>query len=337
MSTNREWLERSLSRRETVPVPFNFTFTPPAREKLEKHYGTTTLEDALDLPLRTSSLKSIKPLYPTPSPSGGLLRDEYGVGWLVGAIDRGAPVAPCLPDPDLSRYRFPDSAAAYRYESISPWCEANRRNYTVVWIGDLWERATFMRGMENILLDVALNPMFVETLLRGIADYILETMNILFARFEFDGAFLSDDYGTQRSLVMSPADWRRLVKPRLAEIYSLAKAHGRTVFHHSCGNNYPIIGDLIDIGLDVLHPIQPEAMDIFRLKKEFGGRLTLCGGVRTQDFLPNATPAQVREEVRRLKSVMGEHGGYILEPGITLQADVPVENMAAMIEEAKIA
>jgi len=137
-------------------------------------------------------------------------------------------------------------------------------------------------------LDLALNPLFVEELLRRLTDRILQTMEILFSRFRFDGVALSDDYGSQRGMLMSPAHWRTFIKPRLAEIYSLAKRHGRTVLHHSCGNIVPVIGDLIDLGLDVLHPIQPEAMDIVQLKRDFGSRLTLCGGVRTQDLLPAA-------------------------------------------------
>ena len=146
---------------------------------------------------------------------------------------------------------------------------------------------------------------------------------------------LSDDYGTQRGMLMSPSHWRGLIKPRLAEIYGLAKRHGRTVFHHSCGNIVPIIGDLIDLGLDVLHPIQPEAMDVAGLKREFGADVTFCGGIRTQDLLPHGTPQEVRDEVRRLKDLLGKGGGYILEPGITLQADVPMANLLAMFDEAR--
>jgi uroporphyrinogen decarboxylase len=160
-------------------------------------------------------------------------------------------------------------------------------------------------------------------------------MEIVLDRFAFDGIALSDDYGTQHGMLMSPEHWRRFVRPRLAEIYDLARRRGRTVLHHSCGNVVPIVGDLIDLGVDVLHPIQPEAMDIVALKREFGGDLTLCGGVPTQDLLPRGTPAEVRAEVRRLKDVMGKGGGYILEPGITLQADVPLANLVAMIEEAR--
>jgi uroporphyrinogen decarboxylase len=245
------------------------------------------------------------------------------------------PVGPCLREASLAGYAFPDPATAYRFDHLARWTDENAGHWTLLWVGDLWERATFMRGMEAILLDLVLAPRFVEALLRGLTDYVLGTIGILFDRFPFDGIALSDDWGTQHGLLMSPEHWRRFIRPRVVEIYDLARRRGRTVFQHSCGNIVPIIGDLIDLGLDVLHPIQPEAMDIAALKREFGADLTLCGGVRTQDLLPMGTPAEVRAEVRRLKDLMGKGGGYILEPGITLQADVPPANLVAMIEEAR--
>lgn len=93
---------------------------------------------------------------------------------------------------------------------------------------------------------------------------------------------------------------------------------------------------MIDIGLDILHPIQPEAMDIFKLKREFGAAVTFCGGILTQDLLPRGTVEQVRAEIKRLKQDMGKGGGYILEPGITIQADVGLDNLVAMIDEARV-
>ncbi len=334
MNDDRQWILATLAHREPPAVPFNFMFSPPARARLEAHYGTRDLESALGLPIRMSGPRSVKPLYAAPSEFGASVTDEFGVTWSTSEIDRGSPIGPCLPEADLSNYRFPDPTAAHRFEHLAGWTAANAGHYTFLWVGDLWERATFMRGMEPILMDLALTPRFVEALLRGLADYILRTMEVLCARFRFDGVALSDDYGMQQGMLMSPQHWRRFIKPLLAEIYALAARNGRTVFHHSCGNIEPIIGDLIDIGLDVLHPIQPEAMDGVRLKREFGDRLTFCGGLRTQDLLPRGTPGQVRDEVRRLKDVLGKGGGYILEPGITLQADVPLENLVAMIEEA---
>jgi uroporphyrinogen decarboxylase len=335
MTDDRTWIATTLAHREPDAVPFNFMFSPPARARLEAHYGTADLEDAIGMPLRIGGLSSIKPLYASPDRFGPRISDEFGVVWSTNDIDRGAPIGPCLPEPDLSGYRFPDAAAPHRFEQVDAWSAANAGHYAILVVGDLWERATFMRGMEHLLLDLTMNPRFVERLLRGLADYILETMEILFSRCRFDGVMISDDYGTQRGMLMSPAHWRRFVRPLLAEIYALAKQHERTILHHTCGNVLPIIGDLIDIGLDILHPIQPEAMDVGQLKREFGASLTFCGGVRTQDLLPNGTPQQVRDEVKRLKDLLGAGGGYILEPGITLQADIPTANLVALIEEAR--
>ncbi len=107
------------------------------------------------------------------------------------------------------------------------------------------------------------------------------------------------------------------------------------MLHHSCGSIVPIIPDLVELGLDILHPIQPEAMDVRQLKRDFGAHLTFCGGVRTQTLLPEGSPEEVRAEVRALKRDLGRGGGFILEPGITLQADVPLANLVALIEEAR--
>lgn len=334
MCKDRYWIQSALSHQETEAVPYYFDFTPLARRKIERYYGSP-IEERLNFPVRMTGLKTIKPLYADPSDFGETAGDEFGVIWSTSEIDRGVPVRPCLSDADLSEYTFPDSAASYRFEGLADWCRENREHYTIVWVGDLWERATFMRGMENILMDLVLHPGFVDELLSGIADCLLGTMGILFEGFEFDGIAMSDDYGTQHSMLMSPSAWRRFVRPHLAEIYGLAKHHGRTVFQHSDGHIHPIIGDLIELGCDILHPVQPEAMDVFHLKREFGQDLTLWGGMRTQDLLVAGTPEEIRDAVKQLKRELGRGGGYVMGNGITLQADVPLDNMVAMIEEAR--
>jgi uroporphyrinogen decarboxylase len=331
---NKEWIEKILAHETAEAVPFYFSFSPPAREKVEKHFGGSPIEEMLDFPIRTKSMKSIKPQYASPAEFGSYVKDEFGVVWTTNDIDRGSPVGPCLIEPDLSGYTFPDPSAEYRYEELSHWCHKNQDHYTIIWIGDLWERATFMRGMEHVLLDVAMQPQFVKELMRGITDFILASMDILFMNFEFDGIALSDDYGTQHGLIMSPEMWREFIKPYLSEIYTKAKAGGRTIFHHTCGDASLVIPDMIELGLDILNPVQPEAMDPLALKKEFGKDLTLCGGVSTQTLLPYGTPDEVRAEVKELKTQLGADGGYILGPGITLQADIPVENLVALIDEA---
>jgi uroporphyrinogen decarboxylase len=335
MTNDREWIKTVIAHQEPAKVPYNFMFSPPALTALQEYYATDDIQAAVALPIRMSGCTSVKPLYASPNEYGQTITDEFGVVWTTSDIDRGTPIGPPLRQADLSGYAFPNPRDACRFEGLASWCQANHHHFTVLWVGDLWERATFMRGMENVLVDVALNPVFVERLLRRLSDYILQTMDVLFDRFEFDAIAVSDDYGTQKAMIMSPDSWRRLVKPPLAAIFTMAKDHGRYTFLHSCGNIVPIIEDLIEMGLHILHPVQPEAMDVQQLKRDFGQALTFCGGLRTQDLLPRGTPQQVRDEVRRLKEVMGAGGGYILEPGITLQADVPLANMIAMIEEAQ--
>jgi len=278
---------------------------------------------------------SIKPLYASPAEFGNTVTDEFGVVWSTSDIDRGSPIEPCLRGTSLNDYTFPEPGRTYRFEGLKEWCESQKGHYRILWVGDLWERATFMCGMESILLDVALHPAFVEELLERLAEYILETLRIVLHTCDFEGIAVSDDYGTQNGMIISPSSWRSLVRPSLARIYALAKSHGRTVLHHSCGDIVPIIGDLIDLGLDILHPIQPEAMDVALLKQEFGAHVTLCGGIPTQTLLVQEGPGAVRREVKRLKRTLGQGGGYILEPGITIQADVPAENIFAMVDEAR--
>jgi len=132
--------------------------------------------------------------------------------------------------------------------------------------------------------------------------------------------------------LMSPGDWRRLVRPRFKRFVDAAHAASRAAMLHSCGAIAPLVPDFIECGLDILHPIQPEAVDIFALKRRYGRDITFCGGISTQKTLPYGSPAEVKEEVRRALEVMAKGGGYILEPGITIQADVPPQNVVALVE-----
>ncbi|MBC8388061.1 MAG: hypothetical protein H8E13_08445 [Actinobacteria bacterium] len=312
LSKDKIWIREALSHQETEQVPYHFDFTPPARVKLEKFYNNTLIEDKIRLPIRWGGTNTIKPLYADPKTYGKYLKDEFGVTWLLSDNDRGTPVYPSITEPDLSGYSFPDPTLNYRFENLEDWCDINKDHFRLIWAGDLWERATFIRGMENILLDLIQNKKFALELLRELSDFILKTMGIIIERFDFEAFSLSDDYGAQNSMLMSPRDWRKFIKPYLAEIIELAKKHKKYIMLHSCGNIYKIVGDLVDIGLDILHPIQPEAMDIFKLKKEFGKDITFQGGLRTQDLLPCGTEDEIMNEIRVLKERMGKGGGYIL-------------------------
>ena len=331
---NRNLIKNTLLHIKSEKVPFNFFFTPSSLEKTEKYYGSP-IDEVLNFPLRIVSLNSFKPLYALPTEYGKYTRDEFGVLWSTGFNDRGIPIGPCITEPDLKKYIFSDPKASYRYKDIESWLKNKSDCYKLINLGALWERATFMRGLENILMDLYLNPIFVHELMQGITDYNIETLEILFKNFKFDGIMLSDDYGTQKGMIMSPDMWRKFIKKYLAQITTLTKKYELVFFLHSCGHIMPIIEDLIEVGVDILHPIQPEAMDIFMLKRNYGSNISFCGGVGTQRLLPYGKPEDVRANVKMLKEVMGKNGGYILDTGIQINPDIPIENIIALIDEAR--
>ncbi len=209
--------------------------------------------------------------------------------------------------------------------------------------GSLFAYGWAMWGFERILEDFYLNPELVEAILEGLLNEHLELLENVLSRFnahdserKIDMVFLSDDMGTQEDLIFSPDIYRRFLKPRLSKLASIAHKYGAVAALHSCGSVHKLIPDLIDTGIDILNPVQTSAkgMEPERLKREFGSELTFWGGVDTQTVFSRGTPDHVREEVRKLKNVMGEDGGYFCSPTHVLTAEVPLENVIAFFEEA---
>jgi len=147
-----------------------------------------------------------------------------------------------------------------------------------------------------------------------------------------DAIGFSDDYGAQNALLISPAHWRRFFKPHLRRMYDRIHAAGKFVYLHSCGHVTPIVGELIELGVDMLQPIQPESMDIFALKREFGRQITFAGGISTQYTLPFGTPQQVRDETLRCLDEMGAGGGYVAAPAKPILPGVPLANAVALLD-----
>ena len=331
--TPRERVLAALRHEETPGVPYNFMFSPPAEQKLKAHYGVDDLQAHLDIHLYLYGRVG-KPLYAHPDTYGPHITDEFGVVWATSEIDRGYPVQHPLRAPTLEGYELPDPLAPERWEGVAEASRCHEGQFRIAVVGDLWERAHFMRGLDALLVDLIEHPAFVHELMEAICDHNLATLREM-VQFGPDGVFISDDYGFQDRLMMRPEQWREFVGPHLGRLLAEAKRLGLVTMLHTCGNVTEIIPDLIELGLDILHPIQPEAMDVFALKREFGRDITLCGGISTQQLLPFGTPEAIRAEVERTIEVMAHGGGYILEPGITLQADVPTENLVALIETAR--
>ncbi|MBT4502289.1 MAG: hypothetical protein HOC74_31435 [Gemmatimonadetes bacterium] len=201
--------------------------------------------------------------------------------------------------------------------------------------GSHFEKANAARGIENFLADMAADPPFTRRLLRRIIDKNMVMLDNLLTAPEIDGVLLGSDWGTQLDLIMSPDTWQDMIRPGEQEEYDLIHSFDKDVWIHSCGNVEKIIPSLIEMGVQVLNPIQPEAMDLHRLKNDFGDKLTFWGGVSTQQTLPYGTPEEVKVESRRVRDLLAEDGGLIFSPAQEIQGDVPAENIIALIEVAR--
>jgi len=243
---------------------------------------------------------------------------------------------------DLRHYPWPDPHDPARVAGLAE--EAQRlyeeTDYALVADflgGGLFEQALWMRGFERFMIDLVSDEPFATALLDTLLELYIEFYDVY---LEAVGPYvqivaLGDDLGMQTGPLISPALYRRLIKPRHKELYDFI--HSRTeakIMHHTCGSVFPLVQDLIDVGVDILNPIQTSAqgMDPAALKREFGQQLIFHGGMDVQRILPFATPEVVKEEVKRIVAILGQGGGYIFAPSHNIQADVPPENILAMYE-----
>jgi uroporphyrinogen decarboxylase len=311
------------------PVPYQIHLLPDLVRELHARRGMGDVDELLGNDVRLLRFPSPKQYLPD-----GSWRDAWGVRWSPGAADRGAVLDYPLKEPSTKGLALPAPPDDKAIRDLASECAAFAHRYRVLWVGDLFERAQFLRSMEEVLVDMVENAAFLEELLDRIAALLVARVEAA-ARLDVDAVFISDDYGAQHGLLMSPALWRRMIRPRLERVFSAARRAGKKVFLHSCGKVDAIVGDLVDMGLDALHPVQPEAVDLPALVRGFGGKITFYGGVSTQRTLVSASPDDVRREVRAVCDLCGRSGRFILAPGISLQRDVPWANIEALIDAAK--
>jgi uroporphyrinogen-III decarboxylase len=241
---------------------------------------------------------------------------------------------PLADDRAIDSYRPPDPNRAELYVEAERMIREFKREYWIVGVTvtTVFETAWALRGYEKTLMDLVADPDFAERLLDIPFRYHLTAAERL-ARMGVDMIWIGDDVGTQNRMLMSPATWRRFFKPRMATLISTLKRVNPEVqiAYHSDGVITPIIPDLIEIGLDVLNPVQPRSMDPEQLKKEFGERLCFWGSMDEQYTLPFGTPAEVEAEVLKRLKTLGRSGGLILGPTHHVQLDTPLENFWAMV------
>lgn len=203
-------------------------------------------------------------------------------------------------------------------------------------MGTVFELAWQLRGMENFLADMAGEPEIPMYMLERITDIVVEVTRRLLeaAGDELDMVYFYDDIAANTNLIVSRPMWQRFIRPCHQRLIDLARSFHKQVMYHSDGALRPVIGDLIEMGVDVLNPIQPgvAGMDAAGLKRDFGSRLSFHGGVDIVGVLPKGSPAEVRQATRQLVADLGPGGGYILASSHHIQADTPLENIFALYE-----
>lgn len=283
--------------------------------------------------------------------SGGeqhAFQDEWGIIWRRAAYYYDMvkhPLADATVE-SLKAYKFPDPENPGRFRGLREKAKALYENtpYAVhadQGSGGLLEMCLWTRGFEGFYMDMASKSPFAEILLDRVLEYLMAFYDKYLEALKGYVQIVSigDDYAMQDRMLISPAMWREMVKPRYARLLQHIKSKADVYcFHHSCGAVVPIIDDLIEIGVDVLNPTQPRAKGMWdsrELKRRFGERITFHGGIDEQQILPRGTPQDVEEEVKRRVSGFAPGGGYILAAAHNIQADVPPENILAMYRAAQ--
>lgn len=278
----------------------------------------------------------------------------YIDSWGSGQVEIGPenwtsgvhPLAEATSIEEIENYPWPDMDDPTRVAHVREQAKALREQNQYAVMGTPWllfpfERAFSMQGMDNFLLNLAMYPDFAKALLGKITELCKTLMgNFLREAGEYiDIIKIGDDLGTQNSLLISPKMYREILKPFHADYIAFIKERTKAkVFFHTDGDVFNLIDDFIEIGIDILNPIQTSAgkmSNLEELKKRYGKNIVFCGGIDTHYYLPKGTPEQVREEVRRVIDILGPGGGYMVSSVHTIMEDVPPENILAMVDAVK--
>lgn len=268
--------------------------------------------------------------------------DEWGIGWSIHPYDTPFGIGhytelaahPLADDAALATYQPPDPARPELYQDAAKVISDFGDTYWIVGVTvtTIFECAWALRGLEQMLIDMAVDPILANEILDIPYQYHLTAAKKL-VDMGVDMIWTGDDVGSQREMLISPKMWRTYLKPRMAHFISELKAINPQVkvAYHSDGDIRRIIPELIEIGLDVLNPIQPASMEPAELKRLYGDQLSFWGTVDEQHTLPYGSPETVRREVQERIQTVGEGGGLILAPTHHVQLDTPLENFWAMV------
>ena len=329
--THKERMRRALLRQPIDRIPTQINYTASMGQKLAAHFDVAVI----DLPrVLDNHFIRVDLAYPTRLSDDGRVRfDWWGAGHATGEEGYYIPVNPLKDSKDLDRFPWPDPHDPHLLDEAQSTITACGGEYFIApnFGFALFERAWSLRGFEQIFLDLGRDPGFVGALL----DRITAIQLVLIQRFidlGVAGGYFGDDYGAQRNLLFSPAQWRKLIKPRLARLFAPFVERGLPVLMHSDGQIQKILPDLVEIGLTTLNPVQPEALDHQWLCENFKDQLSVYGGVSTQTVLPYGSPAEVQAAVQQCaRDLALEKTGLLIGPSHRMMTDIPLSNVEAMV------
>lgn len=330
----REYIVEQINHRETRPVPYSLHMSESVAEAMNRHYGNVEWRDRIE---KFLDVIPIVGYHPAPvdvderhfkDALGGVWRKDKNVNHQISTP---------LKNPSLDELVLPAPAELITpktLKSATEQCAQSKDRFCLGMIGaGTWEFFWHLRGYEHALMDIAAEPTFADGLCKVITEQIIACIDLI-KNLPLDGLFLGDDWGGQNGVLLGPDSWRRYLKPSWKKIIDAAHRINLPVFNHCCGSFAAVMPDIVEIGLDCIESVQPEAAgnDPYFFKNEYGRDITFWGGLGSQSIIPFGKPAELTSEIHRLVHEMGEGGGYILSPAKGLMPDTPVENAVAIFE-----
>ena len=339
--TGKERVITALRRKVPDRVPVFCEFVPEVKQKLYEHFN---INDPYELSIMVGNdmivyTEGIQNSYYGPS-------DEYtckwGIGWKYFNNASGHYTEmvnhPLLDDIDgnkLKEYVVPDPDDEEVYLPLREIVEKYGKEYFICasLACTIFEASWYLHGLEQTIVDMMIRKEYIEELFDKVMDFSLKA-GLHMIDEGVDMIWLGDDIGTQDKMMISPQLWRELLKPRMKKLIEVYRKRNKDIFiaYHSCGYIEPVIQDLIDIGVDVLNPIQPHAMDPAILKSKYGDRLSFWGSIDIQNNLPYGTKEDIEEEVKLRMNTIAKGGGLLLGAAHNIQADTNIENIFTLYQ-----
>ena len=346
--TARDALIKVIRGEEKTHIPFDFEIAAYARDNyLDKMQGQKENDyfgnpvDRIRPNLMAAKQDADFSKYYTEGLPENTFIDEWGIATFIrnGLTFHVHPMKDMEEPEELADYPFPDFSRKECYEHMRAQAdEIKSKGKLAIAAAEkfIFAIGRDIRGYEQHLMDYYMNEEFNEALL----DKAMELQKQLVAGMATSGVdmlWLSSDVASQDNVFIEPGKYSATVAWRMKEVFKAAKDANPDILiaYHCCGNVLPILHEFLDFGIDILHPIQPESLNLHEIKERTKGRLTLWGGLSVQQTFPYGTPEDVRAEVRNACKILGEGGQYVVAPSNTLTEDTPWENIVAFVDEAK--